>query len=482
MSVLSFGDSVRTWVRPSPRELLYPTLFRVLFPPHPAPLALRHKVPHRLTQSCRERVSPHSNISTLLTVPWSFGPSGQVYVHMDPRKPFLAFLACALPEDHPELSSVLDNAEEHANKMNIPGAVSGVKVRRVCVQVPSENGVLLELMHRFQVEMEHNWYETTVTASLPHRIVDVVDWASASPMPLSVATEKGELLPNLVAFVPPGSNFDTVSSAPGLGGGPRFGEALAGKKAKKGCHAKEEGRSAAAPTLTQYPALLSCRSSSPPSEVFPWGVNDPVEAPQRKAERHGQTGDKPSTLSRTVVRPSRDTEEDSMAEVQSHIDATVTQLFYTSNTVHDLSYRCRFTEAAVNFEQYNFGKGGAEAAAGRTFGIPQHLALTETCELPSTLVAWAGVRAAAWVKVLETSSPPQCVPRLPATGASPPTAKAVSVTTFTLWTSLSTPRPTKPLDKPGYWSIRAIGEEMLWVVQQRSIATYGFSGSQFHDT
>ncbi|KIJ07998.1 hypothetical protein PAXINDRAFT_173145, partial [Paxillus involutus ATCC 200175] len=75
---------------------------------------------------------------------------------------------------------------------NVPGAVSELKVRLVWVQVPSENGVHLELIHRFQVEMEHNWYETTVTASLPHRIVSVVDWTSDSPMPLPVATEEGK--------------------------------------------------------------------------------------------------------------------------------------------------------------------------------------------------------------------------------------------------------------------------------------------------
>ena len=39
--------------------------------------------------------------------------------------------------------------------------------------------------------MEHNWYETTVTTSLPHRIISVVDWVSDSPMQMS-ASEKGE--------------------------------------------------------------------------------------------------------------------------------------------------------------------------------------------------------------------------------------------------------------------------------------------------
>ncbi|KIK73374.1 hypothetical protein PAXRUDRAFT_794911, partial [Paxillus rubicundulus Ve08.2h10] len=55
-----------------------------------------------------------------------------------------------------------------------------------------------------------------------------------------------------------------------------------------------------------------------------------------------------------------DTEEDSMAEAQSHIKATVTQWFYTSDMAHDLFYRYGFTEAASNFQQYNFGRGGAE--------------------------------------------------------------------------------------------------------------------------
>ncbi|KAF8835581.1 hypothetical protein BDN67DRAFT_1038918 [Paxillus ammoniavirescens] len=183
------------------------------------------------------------------------------------------------------LSSVLDKAEEHARKMgmtpethllgdhstlgmssnNVPGAVSEGKARLVWVQVPSENGVQLESMHRAsstsadlfrclyanrEVKLEHNCYEKTVTASLPHRIVSVsvVDWASDSPIPFPVATEVGERLPRLGACVPPGPNFDTMSSAPGLGRGPRLGKGLAGKTSKKGCHGKEEAAEAYAPT------------------------------------------------------------------------------------------------------------------------------------------------------------------------------------------------------------------------------------------
>ena len=42
----------------------------------------------------------------------------------------------------------------------------------------------------------------------------------------------------------------------------------------------------------------------------------------------------------------------------SYVDASVTQLFYTANTYHDLLYELGFTERAGNFEVNNDGAGG----------------------------------------------------------------------------------------------------------------------------
>jgi extracellular elastinolytic metalloproteinase len=42
----------------------------------------------------------------------------------------------------------------------------------------------------------------------------------------------------------------------------------------------------------------------------------------------------------------------------SYIDASITQLFYTCNTYHDLLYLLGFTERAGNFEVNNNGQGG----------------------------------------------------------------------------------------------------------------------------
>ena len=69
---------------------------------------------------------------------------------------------------------------------------------------------------------------------------------------------------------------------------------------------------------------------------------------------------------------------DRLDEAHKYINATVTQLFYTTNMVHDLYYRYApliaretafqtdgisrygFDEVSGNFQQYNFGRGGAE--------------------------------------------------------------------------------------------------------------------------
>ncbi|KXN84352.1 Extracellular metalloproteinase mep [Leucoagaricus sp. SymC.cos] len=46
--------------------------------------------------------------------------------------------------------------------------------------------------------------------------------------------------------------------------------------------------------------------------------------------------------------------------VQANLDAARTNAFYLVNSVHDFTYRYGFTEATFNFQQNNFGKGGAQ--------------------------------------------------------------------------------------------------------------------------
>ncbi|CAA7257402.1 unnamed protein product [Cyclocybe aegerita] len=45
---------------------------------------------------------------------------------------------------------------------------------------------------------------------------------------------------------------------------------------------------------------------------------------------------------------------------QANLDAARTNAFYLVNTIHDLTYRYGFTESVFNFQQNNFGLGGAQ--------------------------------------------------------------------------------------------------------------------------
>lgn len=131
--------------------------------------------------------------------------------------------------------------------------------------------------------MEDNWYETTVSASLPHRILSVVDWASDSSIPLRPSpesySEEGQL-PPLSSFVPTGSNGPSCStSSKKVGGRFRMGKAVADLRKMKS--AKTAYSNLVNPI--QGPALPIIPTAW--YNVFPWGTNDPVEAVERKAMR-----------------------------------------------------------------------------------------------------------------------------------------------------------------------------------------------------
>jgi len=49
---------------------------------------------------------------------------------------------------------------------------------------------------------------------------------------------------------------------------------------------------------------------------------------------------------------------DPNAELAPNLDAAITNVFYTSNKMHDISYRYGFNEVAGNFQTNNYGKGG----------------------------------------------------------------------------------------------------------------------------
>lgn len=68
----------------------------------------------------------------------------------------------------------------------VPGAMSPVKAKLAYVQTPhpeQAGTTVLNLVWRLEVEMADNYYETTVDARRPTRILSSVDWVSDSPIP-----------------------------------------------------------------------------------------------------------------------------------------------------------------------------------------------------------------------------------------------------------------------------------------------------------
>ena len=63
---------------------------------------------------------------------------------------------------------------------------------------------------------------------------------------------------------------------------------------------------------------------------------------------------RPTSSSQTFVYPYSVTS----TPPSSYIDASITQLFYTANTYHDLLHTLGFNERAGNFEVNNNGAGG----------------------------------------------------------------------------------------------------------------------------
>ncbi|KAH6692417.1 fungalysin metallopeptidase [Plectosphaerella plurivora] len=128
--------------------------------------------------------------------------------------------------------------------------------------------------------------------------------------------------------------------------------------------------------------------------VYPWGVNDPSEGSRqlvtdpwnsrasefayhsdgtanytttRGNNAIAQTNPSGGTAYLTNYRPTRPNLDFDFAfsltqtTPSAYADASITQLFYTSNVYHDVLYLLGFTEAAGNFETNNNGQGGRGA-------------------------------------------------------------------------------------------------------------------------
>ncbi|KAF9446319.1 extracellular elastinolytic metallo proteinase [Macrolepiota fuliginosa MF-IS2] len=457
----------------------------------------------------------------------------------DFRPALLQFMVAATPNR--ELAEdIMNNYQHHINKMaisdeshfapsdesshvqfkvdNVPDAVNPVKARLAYIQVPNEGGdaTELQLVWKFEVEMEDNWYESAVTAAAPHRIVSVVDWASDSPIPIpspKPANYKvyawGVNDPECGKRTLEEENFDALASPAGwhaipYGNDPSDDMRSSGKKGFWRNTTSTWGNNVFAQENWEGQNAYkgNYRPDGGPEKVFDFKYNP------RETERDG-----------------------AYDEAQSYINATVTQLFYTNNLIHDFYYRYGFNEVAGNFQQYNFGRGGEENDAvianaqdgsgynNANFMTPpdgsngrmrmylwntalpyrdgdfeagiviheySHGLSTRLTGGPanSGCLGWgeSGGMGEGWGDFLATTIRANRNYSDYAMGAWAANRED-GIRNFIYSTDdRINPSTYKTLDKPGYWGVHAIGEvwaEILWVVSQRLIEKHGYSDALF---
>lgn len=268
----------------------------------------------------------------------------------DPHQPLLQFMIAATPRG--ELADdLMTNPTKYLKDMstswqmdftgsngalnvmieNVPDTVNPVKARTAFVQVPHGESTALELVWKFEVEMEDNWYEAAVSAVMPYRIISVVDWASDSPVPVAPVPKEpashgatynvfkwGINDPSVGNRSIEKENFDVLASPVGWHSLPYANDPQS-EDLKKGNAGKMRN------TTTT------------------WGNN--VFAHENWEGRNAWVNNYRPDAGEELVfdykyDPKQQTEtEDRLEEAHKYINATVTQLFYTTNMVHDLYHR-----------------------------------------------------------------------------------------------------------------------------------------------
>lgn len=456
----------------------------------------------------------------------------------DPRHALLQFMIAATPEQH-MVQDILSKYDDYINGMtshmdshfvggethvpvelidNVPDAVNPVKARLAYIQVPDGDSTHLDLVWKFEVEMNDNWYEAAVSANSPHKIISVVDWASDAYAPIprkertlatynvfkwgvndpSESNRTSELEYNDKLASPWGWHSLPVDNTPFNDGKP-FGHGHG-------------------PSILNY--------------TVTWGNNilahENWRGLQYYAENHRPDGGEDRKFD-FIYDPQPGL--DALEEARRYINASITQLFYTSNMVHDLYYRYGFDEAAGNFQQYNFGRGGEEndavvtnAQDGSGFNNANFMTPPDGQNGRCRMYIWktatpyrdgdleAGIVIHEFSHGLSTrltGGPANsgCLGWGESGGMGEGWGDFIATTirstskysdySMGAWASnldrgirnyvYSTnitvnPSTYKTLDSPGYWGVHAIGEvwaEILWVVSNKLIEKHGFSDTLF---
>ena len=264
----------------------------------------------------------------------------------DPRHALLQFMIAATPQDH-MVQDILSKYDDYINEMtsymdsrfvgdgthtpvelidNVPEAVNPVKTRLAYIQVPDGDSTQLDLVWKFEVEMKDNWYEAAVSAHAPHKIISVVDWASDAYAPIP-RKERGLATYNIFKWGinDPSEGDRTIET--------EYNDKLA---SPLGWHSLP---------IANDPYSGDERfayGSSIRNTTVTWGNN--VFAHENWDGHNGYIAnyrpDGGEDLKfHYAYNPKSTPSEDALEEARKYVNTSITQLFYTSNLVHDLYYR-----------------------------------------------------------------------------------------------------------------------------------------------
>ncbi|KDN37955.1 hypothetical protein RSAG8_09806, partial [Rhizoctonia solani AG-8 WAC10335] len=479
----------------------------------------------------------------------------------DPRRAALYFMISAHPEST-VVQDLIDNFDATLDGMTVsherlpatqvdqpfilisglPGVLRAVKAREVYVQIPSENqGTQLHPSWRLEVEMQDNWYEAYVSANEPSTVVSVIDWASDSP--ISRSDGHVNALEAKLNFAQPVKHTKSASY----------------KVFKWGINDPQSGhRTLCSPPYDTLASPLGWHTIS--------RVNKPKNSPdwdnKHKPDHDGDShldfmttwGNNVLALGngKSLTNPikyhipnagremkfeyaynpeanSDDVPDGSSPE--SYIDFSLTQLFYTSNMVHDLYYRYGFDEVSGNFQQDNYNRGGRDRDA-----IIAHAQDGDGRNNANFMTPPDGQSGVCRMYVWDTATPFRdgaldagvlihelthglsarltgghadsgCLGTSESAGMGEGWGDFFATTIRSnqdhqyypmgswaankeggirnyLYSANMTVNPStyETLDEPGYWSIHAIGEvwaEILWVVSVHLVKKHGFSTTLF---
>ncbi|GAA5972266.1 hypothetical protein JCM11641_002379 [Rhodosporidiobolus odoratus] len=321
----------------------------------------------------------------------------------DPRHALLTFLSVATSSEQvanlmlgqrrefllEQLS--LEPSLDGSHDLVIDGHPEGLEPTKVSLTYVHD-GEKLGLAWKYEIKTEDNHYEAYMTADSSTRPGDeeallVVDWVR------DFRPTGGELGAEAMALF--GAARDQDVLPPHLQNRPVEHSSF-----------KVEEAFAPVPSTTDKDEIKKLRKVKPSYKVFPWGTNDPSEG--KRAVLRGTlveldeeaspagwhmvpaeyTGGKDTfyfeTRGNNVLAQDNVSGGGSMSgfranggsnmtfdfpihmpkaghalEPHNYINASVTELFYTNNEIHDLYHRYGFDEESGNFQENNFERGGS---------------------------------------------------------------------------------------------------------------------------